>query len=137
MTTSPRLSRSIPFWLLIAGSLGSLAGGAYLLVDRLGGMDARLTDGTATTNDVYVGQVWAVFGAILIGAGILGLALALTVGALRTVVAGRTVAAEAAPVVERTDVEEHPATEHAEDAVVSRGATRAVVDEEIDTPVAR
>ena len=86
MTSSPRLSRSIPFWVLVAGSLGSLAGGAYLLVDRLGGMDARLTDGTATTNDVYVGQMWAVLGAVLIGTGLVGLALALTVGALRSLV---------------------------------------------------
>ena len=85
MTSSPRrLSRSIPFWVLVAGSVGSLAGGAYLLVDRLGGMDARLTDGTATTNDVYVGQMWAVLGAILVGVGLIGLALALTLGALRS-----------------------------------------------------
>lgn len=84
MSTRPRLVRSIPFWLLIAGSLASSAGGAYLLLDRLGGMDARLTDGTATSNDVYVGQIWAVLGAILIGAGLVGFALALTVGALRS-----------------------------------------------------
>lgn len=84
MSTRPRLVRSIPFWLLIVGSLASSAAGAYLLLDRLGGMDARLTDGTATSNDVYVGQIWAVLGAILIGAGLVGLALALTVGALRS-----------------------------------------------------
>lgn len=80
---SPRLSRSIPFWILIAGSAASAAGGAYLLVDKLGGMDTRLIDGSATTSDVYVGQIWAVVGAILLGAGLIGLALALTLGALR------------------------------------------------------
>lgn len=84
MTTSPRLSRSVPYWLLVAGSAGTLAGGAYLLVERLGGMDARLTDGTATTNDVYVGQIWAILGAILVGAGLIGLALALSIAALRS-----------------------------------------------------
>ncbi|MFT3798842.1 dinucleotide-utilizing enzyme [Microbacterium sp.] len=83
MTTS-RLSRSIPFWGLVAGSVASVAGGTSLIIDKLVGMDARLTDGSATTSDVYVGQIWGVFGAILIGAGLVGLALALTVGALRS-----------------------------------------------------
>ncbi len=90
MTTSPRLTRSVPFWLLVAGSAGTLAGGVYLLIDRLGGMDARLTDGTATTNDVYVGQMWAVLGAVLVGVGAIGLALALTLGALRSLLSHRT-----------------------------------------------
>lgn len=133
MTTSPRLSRSIPFWLLIAGSLGSLAGGAYLLVDRLGGMDARLTDGTATTNDVYVGQVWAVFGAILIGAGILGLALALTVGALRSVVAGRPAVVETAPVVEEAELDRPTAAETADDVAAPKETAVPTVDEEADS----
>lgn len=86
MISRPRLTRSIPFWLLIAASLASLGAGAYLLLDRLGTMDARLTDGTATNSDVYVGQTWAVLGAVLVGAGVVGLALALTVGALRSLV---------------------------------------------------
>jgi hypothetical protein len=93
MTSRPRLTRSIPFWALIAASLGSLGAGAYLLVDRLGTMDARLTDGTATNSDVYVGQTLAVLGAILVGAGVVGLALALTVGALRTLIPAAGVAA--------------------------------------------
>lgn len=84
MSRTPRLTRSVPFWILIVGSLASAGAGAYLLLDRLGGMDARLTDGTATTNDVYVGQIWAVLGTVLIGAGLVGLALALTLGALRS-----------------------------------------------------
>lgn len=103
MSTRPRLSRSIPFWILIVGSLATSAGGAYLLVDKLGGMDARLTDGSATTNDVYVGQIWGVLGAILIGAGLIGFALALTVAALRTLSAPATPAVEveaASPEVE-------------------------------------
>jgi len=86
MHTRPRLTRSIPYGLLIAGSLASAAAGAALLVDKLGGMDVRLTDGTATGNDVYVGQIWAVFGAILVGAGVVGLLLAFTVGAVSALV---------------------------------------------------
>ncbi|MCT9819972.1 dinucleotide-utilizing enzyme [Microbacterium sp. W1N] len=82
MSNRPRLSRSIPFWGLIVGSAASAGVGAALLLDKLGGMDARLTDGSATSNDVYVGQIWGVFGAILIGAGLVGLALALTVASL-------------------------------------------------------
>ncbi|GAA3901820.1 dinucleotide-utilizing enzyme [Microbacterium invictum] len=83
MNTRPRLIRRIPFWVLIVGSLASAAGGAYLLVTKLGTMDAGLLDGTATTSDVYVGQIWGVTGAILIGAGIVGLLLALSVASLR------------------------------------------------------
>lgn len=97
MNTRPRLTRSIPFWLLVAGSLASTAAGAYVLLDRLGGMDARLTDGSATSNDVYVGQIWAVLGAILVGAGLVGLALALTLGALRSFVAAAGVEVVEAP----------------------------------------
>jgi hypothetical protein len=97
MSTRPRLIRSAPFWLLIAGSLASTAAGAYLLLDRLGGMDARLTDGTATSNDVYVGQIWAV---------LVGFALALTIGALRSLVP-----APAVEVVEPPAWEEDAAAE--------------------------
>lgn len=83
MNTRPRLIRSLPFWALIVGSLAAALGGTYLLFDTLGGMDARLLDGSATTSDVYVGQIWAVLGTVLIGAGVIGLLLALTVASLR------------------------------------------------------
>lgn len=111
MATRPRLTRNIPFWALIAGSLASAAAGAYVLLDKLGGMDARLTDGTATSNDVYVGQIWGVFGAVLIGAGLVGLALALTVASLKAF----------AP---------HPATE----AEIVEAP--AFADDEVEAPVA-
>lgn len=83
MNTRPRLTRSIPFWLLVAGSLASAAGGAVVLIDKLGTMETALTAGTATGVEVYVGQIWAVLGAILIGVGAIGLLLAFTLGALR------------------------------------------------------
>jgi len=117
MSTRPRLTRSVPYWLLIAGSLASSAGGAYLLLDRLGGMDARLTDGTATSNDVYVGQIWAVLGAILIGAGLVGLALALTVGALRSFAPAAAVEVVEAPAFE----EDHALAPQAADSTDEYG----------------
>ncbi|MDJ1115205.1 dinucleotide-utilizing enzyme [Microbacterium dauci] len=87
MNTRPRLIRSIPFWLLIVGSLASVGVGAYLLIDKLGAMETALTQGTATGIEVYVGQIWAVLGAILIGAGVVGLGLTATLGALRSLAA--------------------------------------------------
>ena len=46
----------------------------------------RSTDGTATPVEVYVGQVWAIVGGMLIATGIIGLALALVLGVLRSFV---------------------------------------------------
>lgn len=85
--STTRLSRSTPFWVLVGGSVVTIAGGAYLLVSKLTLMASTLTDGTATGVEVYAGQIWAVLGAILVGVGAIGLALALTLGALRTIVA--------------------------------------------------
>lgn len=83
MNTRPRLTRSIPFWLLVAGSLASGAAGGVVLMDKLAKMETALTAGTATGVDVYVGQIWAVLGAILVGVGAIGLLLAFTLGSLR------------------------------------------------------
>ena len=85
--STTRLSRSIPFWVLVGGSVVAIAGGAFLLISKLNTMATTLTDGTATGVEVYARQIWAVSGAILAGAGFVGLALALTLGALRSVVA--------------------------------------------------
>lgn len=84
MSTRPHLVRSVPFWGLVVVSLATAAGGAYLLSDRLGSMTTVLTAGTATPVDVYVGQSMAVAGAIVLGAGIIGLLLALGIAALST-----------------------------------------------------
>jgi hypothetical protein len=58
---------------------------------RLAVMASTLTDGSATGVEVYAGQTWAVIGGILVGAGLVGLALALTLAALRAVVAPRAI----------------------------------------------
>lgn len=94
-----RLSRSIPFWVLVAGSVVAIAGGAYLLITKLAVMASTLTDGSATGVEVYAGQTWAVIGGILVGAGLVGLALALTLAALRAVVAPRAIEVEAVEVI--------------------------------------
>lgn len=82
-----RLSRSVPFWVLVGGSVVAIAGGAVLLFTKLDTMATKLTDGSATGVEVYAGQIWAVLGAILVGAGLIGLALALVLGALRSLAA--------------------------------------------------
>lgn len=84
MSTRPPLARSIPFWGLLVVSLGTAAGGAFLLTSKLGSMTAVLTDNTATPVDVYVGQSVAVAGAVLLGAGIVGIFLTLAVAAYAT-----------------------------------------------------
>ena len=86
MSARPSLVRSIPFWILIAGSLVTSAVGAWLTVDRLAVMSVGLTAGTATPVDVYVGQVWAIVGGILLATGIVGLALALVLAVIRSFV---------------------------------------------------
>jgi hypothetical protein len=86
MTVRPSLVRSIPFWILLVGSLATSAFGAWLAVTTLGTMSTALTAGTATPVDVYVGQVWAIVGGVLIATGILGLALVLVLGVLRSFV---------------------------------------------------
>jgi hypothetical protein len=86
MTVRPSLVRSIPFWILLVGSLATSAFGAWLAVSTLGTMSTALTAGTATPVDVYVGQVWAIVGGVLIATGILGLALVLVLGVLRSFV---------------------------------------------------
>jgi len=84
MPTRPRLISSIPFWGLVVVSLATIAGGWYITTDKIGSMTKTLTDGTATGVDVYVGQSLAQLGAILIGAGVIGVLLALGVAAVAT-----------------------------------------------------
>jgi hypothetical protein len=78
------LVRSIPFWVLIVGSLATLAYGVSLVLDKIAVMTVTLTDGTATGVEVYVGQSVALLGSILVGVGVLGLLIALAVAAAST-----------------------------------------------------
>ena len=81
MTARPRLVRSVPYWVLVVGSVAAGAVGLWLTLDKLGVMTDTLADGSATGVEVYAGQSWAVLGAILIGTGLIGLAFALTLAA--------------------------------------------------------
>lgn len=105
-----RLSHSIPFWVLVGGSAVSIAGGAYMLVSKLDSIATSIAGGTATAVDVYVGQIWAVAGAILIGAGLIGFALALLLGVLRSFASPAAAVIEVidAPAWEEDVVEESP-----------------------------
>lgn len=119
--STTRLSRSIPFWVLVGGSVVAIAGGAYLLISKLTTMASTLTDGTATGVEVYAGQIWAVLGAILIGAGLVGLTLALVLGALNSAVAPAVDAVVVEPWEE--DVVEVAAPVTASEPVVETDAT--------------
>jgi UPF0716 family protein affecting phage T7 exclusion len=80
------LTRSIPYWLLIVLSLASAVVGAWLVTDQIGTMTTTLLDGTATGIEVYVGQSWSIVGAVLLGAGVIGVLLALVLAAAKALV---------------------------------------------------
>lgn len=86
MAVRPRLVRSIPFWILLVGSLASVAAGVWLVVDKITLMNATLLDGTATGVEVYGGQAWVTLGAALVGAGLVGLVSILFLAVLRSFV---------------------------------------------------
>ena len=135
MTTRPSLLRSIPFWLLIVGSLATVVYGAWILVTTTGTMTTALAAQTATTADVYVGQVIAIIGGILIGTGLLGLALALVLAVLRSLIPAPALevvepAAAAEPVVE---TEPAPAEDVVAETVVAEPVADKSVDEETAT----
>lgn len=85
--TRPRLTRSIPFWILLAGSLGVTAYGAWIVVDRITTMNSAIADQTATGVEVYGGQAWVTLGAALVGAGVIGIIASLFLAVLRSFVA--------------------------------------------------
>jgi len=101
-TASARLRRSVPFWILLAGSAGALAAGLALTLPRIDTMTAKLTDMTATGIEVYVGQAWITLGAALAGSGAIGLALALALAGAAALVPAPSRAGHAA---EETDPE--------------------------------
>lgn len=81
------LTRSIAFWLLLILSLASAGVGGWIISGQLSTMTTTLLDGTATGVEVYVGQSLVVFGAALVGAGVLGLLLAVALVAVQSLVA--------------------------------------------------
>jgi len=84
------LTRSIPYWLLLALSLAAVAVGGWLVLDNTSTMQTTLTDGTATNVEVYVGQAWITAGASILAAGIVGLVLALGLAAAKALIASNS-----------------------------------------------
>ncbi|SBS73935.1 dinucleotide-utilizing enzyme [uncultured Microbacterium sp.] len=134
MNPRPRLTRSIPFWLLVAGSLASVGVGSYVLTNNIGTMVTTLTDGTATGVEVYAGQVWGVLGAILIGAGLIGLALALTLGALRAFAPAPAVEVVEAAAWDEPVEAEAPVAPVAEAPTAQTTVVETAADSEVDEP---
>ncbi len=92
------LTRSAGFWLLIVVSLAAVGVGGWMIAGQVGTMTTTLMDGTATGVEVYVGQSLVVVGAVVLGAGLVGLLLSLGLVAARTLVAAPVTAA---PIVEQ------------------------------------
>ncbi|WP_314424958.1 hypothetical protein [uncultured Microbacterium sp.] len=76
------LTRSIGFWLLLVLSLVATGVGGWIIAGQIGTMTTTLLDGTATGIEVYVGQSLVVVGAALLGAGVLGILLAVALTAV-------------------------------------------------------
>lgn len=87
MTSRPRLITSIPFWILLVGSLAATVAGGWIALTKVTTMVAGLTAQNATTADVYGGQSWIVIGGALLGAGLIGLVATLALAVLRALVA--------------------------------------------------
>ncbi|GAA2070707.1 hypothetical protein [Microbacterium hatanonis] len=135
MTSRARLITSIPFWILVAGSVVAGAVGLWIVVDRLGTLERGLVDGTATTAQVYGGQSWSVVGAVLLGAGVVGLLLALALAAAKALIPQGDVA-----VVETIDwtaeeSELEPTPFAAEPAVPAATTAAPVIAEDPDVEV--
>lgn len=92
------LTRSAGFWLLIVVTLAAVGVGGWMIAGQVGTMTTTLMDGTATGVEVYVGQSLVVVGAVVLGAGLVGLLLSLGLVAARTLVATPVTAA---PIVEQ------------------------------------
>lgn len=113
MNTTPRLIRSIPFWVLLVGSLASIGFGIWLTIDKLGTMTKTLLDGSATGVEVYAGQSWAVFAAAFVGAGLVGLVTVLALAVARSFVARPVEVVEAIAWSEDEEPVEAPVVEDA------------------------
>lgn len=104
MTHPTRITRSAAYWTLVLASVLAIAGGLALSIPRIGTMEEMLLNGTATGVEVYVGQAWITLAAGLVGAGAVGLLLALALAAAKALVAPRAVE-PAAPSIEDAPVE--------------------------------
>ncbi|WP_186307506.1 hypothetical protein [Microbacterium sp. 1.5R] len=106
------LTRSIGFWLLLVLSLASAGVGAWLVAGQVGSMTSTLLDNTATGVDVYVGQSLVVVGSVLLGAGIIGILIAVALSAVQSLLpAAAPVVVEPIDWAAEEPTAESPATE--------------------------
>lgn len=129
MSSRLRLARSIPFWILVVGSIASALYGTLVVIEKAGTMTTTLLDGSATGVEVYAGQAWVTLGAALVGAGLVGL-----IAALFLVVAAGFVPAPAVEVVEPIDWSADDADEPEAAEPVDADAAAPVADADTDAP---
>lgn len=117
------LTRSIGFWLLLVLALASTAVGGWLISGQIGTMTTTLLDNTATGVDVYVGQSLVVVGSALLGAGVLGILLAVALIAVQSMIPAATpVVVEPIDWTAEADDTAAPADDSAVTAVADRSA---------------
>lgn len=92
MPTRPTLVRSIPFWVLFVGSLALTGFGAWMVFDRLVGFENGVREGAADqaaqldlSISTYTVGPAATAGAVILGAGVIGLLLTAAVAAIASV----------------------------------------------------
>ncbi|GAA4763339.1 hypothetical protein [Microbacterium gilvum] len=135
MSRPHRLSRSVAYWALVFASVLSLAGGVALSLPRIGTMEEMLLAGTATGVEVYVGQAWITLAAGLVGAGALGIILALALAAAKTLVSSRPVVVEQIDweaEAEADDAEPHDVAEEDDTAQTEADVRKDDADEFAD-----
>lgn len=132
------LNRSISFWILVVASIGLIVAGSMIALDHLGTMTATLKDGSATGLEVYAGQSWIVIGTALLGAGALGILLALALAVASTLLRAATAKpVEIGPLVfEEFDEDAEDRDEQHEKTSDDEGAPVATPDAEAAEPSA-
>ncbi|MGN7968359.1 dinucleotide-utilizing enzyme [Microbacterium sp. 22296] len=136
MHTRPRLLTSIPFWVLVAGSLAAIIGGLAIVLNGITAMEEVLNDPNATVVQVYVGQSWVVVGAAVLGAGAVGIVAVLALGAATALTRRPDVAVESIDLSRDDETVAEPAAAVYPPATAAEpiAAPIAVEDADIETP---
>ncbi|MBB3158009.1 hypothetical protein FHS07_001705 [Microbacterium proteolyticum] len=132
MHTRPRLLTSIPFWVLVAGSLAAIIGGLAIVLNGISAMEEVLNDPNATVVQVYVGQSWVVVGAAVLGAGAVGIVAALALGAATALTRRPDVAVESIDWSSDDESVAEPAV--ASYTPATTASPLAVEDADVETP---
>ena len=134
MKTRPRLVTSIPFWVLVVASLAAIVGGLAIVLNGIDAMEQVLNDPNATVVQVYVGQSWVVVGAAVLGAGAVGIALALSLAAATALVRRPDVAIETIDWNDDDETGAEHTTVAAPFAPATTATPLAVEDADVETP---